>query len=300
MKNSWTKTFRRLAAGAMIVGSSAMSSAMCYAQVAYDDASDVVYADGWQAGDNGGFGFGPWDFSGTYNSPIGQAMDDGQQLGVTGSTPYNDIDRAWTLFNALGPEPGPAPDEGTDISQAGRAIVGGLQVGRTFTTIIDNPSQRNFFRGYTVRLNTGGGNTVFAGTPSTRFAIGTFEYGTNGQWYSTDGSPTLADVDTDAGMQFDFTLTSPNTFSMVMTPLDNLGAAYSDSGTLDGTGPIDWIEFEFFNTDSDWNPSMVANPQSTDFYIRSISIVPEPGSASLLLLGAGSVLGLARSRHRRD
>src|SRR5262249_57919255 len=33
---------------------------------AFDDASDPVYVDGWQSGDNGGTGFGPWDllFSG--------------------------------------------------------------------------------------------------------------------------------------------------------------------------------------------------------------------------------------------
>jgi hypothetical protein len=35
--------------------------------VAADNASNSSYIDGWQAGDNGGVGFGPWtfDFSGT-------------------------------------------------------------------------------------------------------------------------------------------------------------------------------------------------------------------------------------------
>src|SRR5687768_10785224 len=110
MKNSWTRTFRRLAAATVVAGSASFSSAMCYAQIAFDSATDPVYADGWQAGDNGGTGFGPWDFTGTYNSPVGQAMDS--------SSPYNQLGTAWTLYNAMGPEPGPAPDEGTDISQA--------------------------------------------------------------------------------------------------------------------------------------------------------------------------------------
>jgi hypothetical protein len=293
MKNYWTTTFRRLAAGAAIAGATAFSSAMCYAN-AFDVATNPPYADGWQAGDNGGSGFGPWDFTGTYNSPVGQTIDT--------ASPYNNIGTAWTLYNADGPNQGPdnPPSGGTDISQAGRAIVGNLQVGQTVSVVVDNPIERQFFRGYTVRLNTGGGNTVYAGTPATRFAMGTFEYFTNGQWYSTDGSPSLFDTDTDAGLRLDFTLTGVDTFSMTMTPLDNPGAAYSDSGTL--TGPagsaIDWIEFEFYNTDSDFNPTTVGGALATDFYISSMSVVPEPATGVLLVLGAGALLGLGTGRKR--
>ena len=64
MKKSWSHYFRRIAAVCAVSGATAWSSAMCYAvQLAYDDASDSVYADGWQAGDNGGSGFEPWDFT---------------------------------------------------------------------------------------------------------------------------------------------------------------------------------------------------------------------------------------------
>jgi hypothetical protein len=172
--------------------------------------------------------------------------------------------------------------------------------------VIDNPTQRNFFRGYTVRFNTGGGNTVYAGVPQSRMAVGTFEYFTNGQWYATGtgGDPTLFDVDTDGGMQIDFTLTGTDTFALKMTPLDNPGSAFSKTGTLAGNAGslIDWVEFELYNTDSDFYPNAVvtAAPQATDFYIRSMSIiaVPEPWTASLLVVGAGGVL-LARVRSRR-
>jgi hypothetical protein len=308
MKNSWTKTFRRLAAASVVAGTTAFSSAMCYAQIAFDNASDPVYNDGWQAGDNGGVGFGPWNFDGTYTTmpPNQQAIDNGLKAGGTGSAPFNDIGRSWTLFNPLGPIPGPEPppDEGTDISQAGRAIPGGLQPGRTVRLIVDNPTERNFFRGYTVRFNTGGGNTVYAGVPQSRLAVGTFEYFTNGQWYATGtgGNPSLFDTDTDAGMQIDFSLTGADTYSLKMTPLDNPGIAFSKNGTLEGTGTIDWIELEHFNTDSDFYPTTIAGiaPQATDFYIRSMAIVvPEPGTTSMVVVGAAAFAGLAGARLRK-
>ena len=129
---------------------------------------------------------------------------------------------------------------------------------QTISVVIDNPIERRFFRGYTVRFNTGGGNTVYAGTPQSRMAVGTFEYFTNGQWFATGtgGNPTLFDTDTDQGMRIDLTLTGVDTFNLVMTPLDNPGLAFSKSGTLAGPAgsPIDWVEFELFNTDSDFFP----------------------------------------------
>src|SRR5690348_2269349 len=101
MKNFWTKTFRRLAAGAIIAGATAFSSAMCYAaQLAFDSASDPAYADGWQAGDNGGFGFTPWNFDASYTyqgtvyayAHAGfKAIDNGLQSGTQFSNPFNNI-----------------------------------------------------------------------------------------------------------------------------------------------------------------------------------------------------------------
>src|SRR5688500_13977621 len=90
MRKSWRRFFRRIASVCFVCGASAWSSAMCYAQSAADSAADPVYADGWQAGDNGGFGFGPWDFSGTYNSPVGQA--------INSTSPYNQLGTAWTVY----------------------------------------------------------------------------------------------------------------------------------------------------------------------------------------------------------
>ena len=305
MKNSWTRTFRRLAAACAIGGATAFASAMSYAAtIAFDTATDAAYDDGWQAGDNGGFGFGGWNFAGTYNSPVQQTMD-------IFSHP-NDLGRAWTLYN---PDAPPGPGTGTDIARAGRAIPGALQPGDTLHVVIDNPTERRFFRGYTVRLNTGGANLCYAGdnctTPvfdpgsvSTRMAVGTFEYFTNGKWYSTDGSPTLFDVDTHHGMRIDFTLTGANTFALTMTPLNNPAIAYSDTGTLSGPvgSLIDWIQFETYNTDSDYYPGPSIAGGETDFYISNMWItqIPEPGTSLLLVLGSGLMMGIRGTRSRKE
>jgi hypothetical protein len=247
---------------------------LCYAQLASDSAADPVYADGWQAGDNGGFGFGPWDFHLTYNSPVQQA--------INSTSPYNQLGTAWTLYNPLGPEPEGA-GEGTDLGQAGRLIIGDLQPGQTISVVIDNPTERRFFRGYTVRFNSGGGNTIYAGSAVARLSVGTFEYFTDGKWYAsgTGGNPTLVDTDTDEGTRIDLTLTGVDTFSLVMTPLDNPSLAYSKSGTLEGPAgsPINWVEFEMFNTDSDFYPTPSPDPSPTDFYISSIQITGQAGNS---------------------
>ncbi len=311
MKNSWRQLFRRLAAGCAISGATAWSSAMCYAvQLAYDDASHSVYDDGWQHGDDGGTGiFGAWNFDGTYttmpnpnpppdniadpNPGDQQAMDNGLMAGVTGSSPYNNLGRAWTVFNPDAPNPLDAPDnppsDQTDIARVGRAIVGGLPVGSTIKIVIDNPTEQQFFRGWAVKMNNGGANVCYAGdncsTPEyepdtgiglikTRMAIGMFDYAPpSGRWYAnwTDDEglpytgPPLLDTDTDGGMQIEFTLTGADTFDLKMIPLDNPANTYQSLGRTmeDGPGmtptglPIDWIQVEFFNTDSDFYPSIV-------------------------------------------
>jgi hypothetical protein len=295
MKNTWRHFLRRFALASAVCGSMAWSSAMCYAvQLAFDSADDPVYASGWNEGQNGGFGFGPWNFDGTsvnlvYDTQESHEVDNGLKSGTSGSSPFNDIGKAWTIYNFNGKSklPDNPPTGGTDIARAGRSF-SPLQPSQTLSVIIDNPTQQAFFRGYFVRLNGGGGSICYGGaacTPGTspvgRFGIGTFEYFTYGQWFMTDApSVPLFDTDyagqvgTDSGMRLDFTLTGADTFEATMTPLDNPAAAFTHSGPLGNPGvPIDWIEFTFFNTDSDFYPTMVpADARATDFYIRSIEI----------------------------
>src|ERR1019366_5761106 len=62
------------------------------------------------------------------------------------------------------------------------------------------------------------------------------------------------------------TLTGPNNYQFTMTPLNNPGIAYTESGTLKNSGPINWIQFVFYDGASD--PTNYA----TDFYVSSITI----------------------------
>jgi hypothetical protein len=203
-----------------------------------------------------------------------QAIDDGLKTSVQGSSQFNDIGRAWTMFNPDGKNAGTTngPTAGTDISRAGRSLPP-MQVGQTLTVVLDNPIQRFFYRGYNVKLNTGGGNTCDPSICTTGAqvlaGVGTFEYFDYGSW---DGT-TLFDTDTDSGVRIEFTLSTATTYDLKMTPLDNPAGAYTETAIpLNGPGTIDWIEFQFYNTDSDFYPTKITSPQATDYYIRSIDI----------------------------
>jgi hypothetical protein len=313
MKNSWTQTFRRLAAATVIVGSTAMSSAMCYAHIAADSATDVVYNDGWDEGDNGGSGFGPWSFDGTYTTPDPgqQAMDDGLMSGTQTSSQHNNIGEAWTLFNPLGPTPGPDPNDGTDIARAGRALPGPMHVGDTLTITVDNPTERNFFRGWTIKLLKGGANACYNGdnctTPAfdpgsieTQLGVGTFEYFTYGEWFDGDNGTGLFDTDTNDGVTISITRTGRRRAEVTMTSPGN--AVHIDEVPLQGSGSPDWVMIEYYGTDSDTYPTLMAPRGETDFYISQMLMrgIPEPGTGALLALGASTLVGLGTRRRRNN
>ena len=270
-----------VAVACAVAGASTMLNGNCSAQtfIAADYPTNATYAAGWSAGQNGGYGFGPWSMDYSSSSPIQNAIDS--------TSPYDPFGVAWTLYNPLAPAVGcPNPpdtgnsDNGADISRAGRPILnGGLQVGQTFSTIIANPTERHFYRGYTIVLSSGSDNIQYGGA-GTQVAVGTFEYFSYGKWYTSEtyssGRTSLFDTDTATnGMELDITMTDTNSYHLVMTPLDNPGIAYAEDGTFAiANAPINWITYQFYNTDSDFYPSVTTNcaPQRTDFYIKSMTI----------------------------
>ena len=76
-------------------------------------------------------------------------------------------------------------------------------------------------------------------------------------------------------MRIDLTLTGVNTFHLEMTPLNNPAITYTKYGTLDGPAgsAIDWVEFELYNTDSDYYPTPTITGGETDFYISNMQII---------------------------
>jgi hypothetical protein len=260
---------------------------MCYAQIAADNASDPVYADGWQEGDNGGYGFTPWNFDSTvywqgtlyeYQEPGFKEIDDGLQTGAPNSSPFNAIGRAWRIGTT------PTSD---GVARAGRGF-SPLQVGQTLRVVIDNPTEQVFFKGYFVRLNggTGGvnGNICYGDFPCTdpglpvvgkmRFQM--FEYFTYGEWSVVDAGGVgtgVFDADTASqGAAFQVTRTGADTYDVLMDSFDPNKPDFAASRTFDFTGvEVDWIEFTFFNTETD--PEF-----DTDLFVRSIEIFAETSS----------------------
>ena len=124
----------------------------------------------------------------------------------------------------------------------------------------------------------------------------TFEYFSYGKWYvgdrTGDHGTSLFNTDTAAaGMELDVTLTSATSYHLSMTPLNNPANAYSLDGTLKTDDPIDWIQFQFYNTTAD-------SGLATDFYVSSITIseVPEPSTLAFIGLGFAGLLFMRRRK----
>jgi hypothetical protein len=273
---------------------------------AFDSASDPVYSDGWQAGDNGGFGFTPWNFDGfaQYANPGFKMIDDGLQNGTQFSNPFNNIGRAWTL--------GSTPND-DGVSQVGRGF--SLGIGETLKVVIDNPTEREALKGYSVRLigGTGGlnGNSCVPwvypcspeGRPVPKMSFFTYTYYNDlvGDWIIDDAptrftQPGICDTDTAAGAAISVTRTGANTYDLVVDSFG--GADFVSAGRtfLNHGAEVDWIEFTFYNTVSDTG---MPPTTATDFYISEMSIVPEPRCGTLLVFGVTALLGAAGARRRR-
>lgn len=246
-----------------VAGASTMLNGNCSAQnlIAADYATNSAYANGWLDGQNAGYGFGPWSFGGTSGSVVQQGMT------YTNSSPYNPLGTAWTLFNLV-VDTNPPPSG--DVANAGRSIPP-LQVGQTIDIVLDNPPVFSDNRGYTISFNNSTNNFPSGSAAGQLFAAYTFEYFSYGRWYVGDMSDDRAQTSlfsTDTapkGTDLTVTLTSTNTYHLTMTPLNNPTNAYTKSGTFKIDGPLNWIEFQFYNTQHDTN-------SATDFYISRMTI----------------------------
>jgi hypothetical protein len=267
---------RPVTAACAVAGATAVMNGNCAAApfIAADYATNAAYVSGWSAGQNGGHGFGPWSFNGTVD-PTNNPDPGGQQTMSSSSS----LGTAWTLFNL---------SSTGGISDVGRAIAepGGLQPGQTLETVIQNPTTYNFYRGFDILLYNGTDNLP-AGNNTSALRTLVFNYGL-AHWVivDNDGSTkTPLDPGTTAvaGMKFDFTLTSTNTYSITLTPLSNPSAAYAQTGTLKTNLPINWINYRLWNGQSS-GPNDTAN----NFFISSMTIAGL--TLNIQLVGANAVL----------
>ena len=253
--------------------------ATAWAVVAQHDAASPAYADGWQAGDNGGSGFGPWAFG--FSGDLNDILHGAPQF----------IDTAPLAGDSLG-----APSFALttsdrpfffDTSETTRPFAAPLAVGQTFSIDVNGSAFNANAPGFSV------GNTVqlMGDVGGERFGIFTNNQFNDDHW-------TAGGVDTGVAGSASFhaalTITGIDTFDFVMTPIGGGAPLYAVTGaTLGGTAgtPITSLRFTAYGTGS-------SADGSKELFFDNLLVVPEPNSCVIALVAA-SVVSTARRSSRQ-
>jgi hypothetical protein len=263
----------KVAQACVVAGASTlMMNGNCSAGVlvAADYATNPIYAGGWSAGQNGGYGFGPWSFDGTDTTPAGQYQ------GISTTSP---LGTAWTLLTY---------DPHMGLANVGRAITepGGLQPGQTLEMVVENPTGYHFYRGFDICCLNGTDNNP-GGVNTAAIRAQVFAYVITDWDIDDDSGSTTTPLDLTTtgatGMKYDLTLTSTNTYLLTLTPLSNPSSAYTQSGTLTTNLPINYINFRQY-----WGVSAGLTDTTNNFEISSMTI--QGLNLSLQLAGRNTVL----------
>jgi hypothetical protein len=224
---------------------------MLAAQPAFDNASDPVYGDGWNAGDNGGFGFGPWTFSPDSEVSIGTSTANGDVQPPTGDID-SDGHRAWTLSKPT--------VRNTFVSTASRPLNGSLSVGETISFDVDGQIPAPNLGFMYVSLGNPTNNRWRMEFRPTAIGAG------NGEGFDALIIPGTAE-----GVHVEFTLTGVDSYSVTLNVLGDV-QQYA-TGTLAGPAGSDIDRVQFENI-----PAV-----SLDFFANNLTVTPEPNSACLVL-----------------
>jgi hypothetical protein len=245
-----------------------------------DNAGNAPYADGWDDGDNGGTGFGPWT-----------SAFSGDPAGLVHSGPKF-IDNGPLAGNSLG---APAFALTTsarpfffDTSEVGRTLTTPLKVGQTFSVEVDgsalDPNAPGFSIGNTVQLLNAAGEE--------RFGVFTNNQFNNDNWTAT-GS---VDTGVAAGAAFlvELTLVTADTYDMTMRPIGGGAPLFSQTGNaLSGTAgsAIDRIRISAYGTGS-------SADGSKELFFDNLAVVPEP--SGLVLTALATIVGAVAVRRRKS
>jgi hypothetical protein len=236
-----------------ILASACASNSSFGATIALDDASHTAYADGWQTGDNGGTGFGPWTLAYT-----------GVSSGLLHDPHF--IDRGPQGGNSLG-----APAFGlttsdrdffTDTSEAVRTLNASIRVGDTLSLDLDGSALES-----TGLLYSKGNTFQLIGSDNQeRFGLFT----NNG--YNDNNWTTHSDVNTGvlAGSAFrvTFTLVTANSYDLAILPIGGGNPLFSQTGVaLTGTldAGITQLRISAYGTGSSTNGSK-------DLFFRNLMV----------------------------
>ncbi len=245
---------------------------------ANDSAADPAYNSGWPDGSNGGFGFTPWTFHPQGNS--GDFIGDSSGNGTAPSGNINTNDRAFGLF----------ANGGGSITETRSFTVGGpndsdtLGIGQTFSLQMDNG------------FIDGSGNGFVGFTLLDTFGITVFQFGFFGGqntyvYYSANGGYIHTNIPfTTDGLTTSLLLGTNNSFTLTVSL--NGGAQYVMTNSFGNPNGITAVQL--------FNDTAGAG-SSNDLFFNSLSVtsVPEPGSAALVLVAASfaaAVLAVRRFR----
>jgi hypothetical protein len=240
------------------------------AAIAFDDASNSLYATTWAAGQNGGSGFGPWamSFSGSSGAFVASSAANGDGTGNidTGGLSWGLFARdPFTLAEAIRP-----------FTAGGVTGDSTLGIGEQFILKFDNGFVDNSGAvGFGLR-NAAGEN---------RFEF-FFQGSLNTYTLNIADNVQTVHQETGGGMTIKFTLTGPDTFQLDIAYAVGVPATETFTGTLEGAPGSGIDRFRLFN--------FAAGVGGKNVFYNSVQVVPEPSSA--VLLAAGVLLGVARRR----
>jgi hypothetical protein len=254
----------------------ALASTATAAPIAADLASDAVYNDGWQGGDNGGFGFGPWNLFQTSSTGDRNGFFLGSSTG-NGVTPSGGIDSAGRALGLYANQT--ADQNGLDIGYATafRTFTNGeIGIGESLSLSMDNGNVGFWQLGPSlVGFSLNRFSFFFAGGETT-YKIGYGDPNASIALYDT-GVPF-----TDDGLGIVFTRTGADAFSLSVTPAG--GSSVVISGVLPQTGGL---------LDSITLYNRTAGPGAiSDLFFNDLQIIPEP--TTLGVIGIASMLTLRR------
>ena len=261
--------------------------------IAADNASSAPYNDGWQNGDNGGFGFGAWGFGGfgTSGGFIGDSTANAGGSGGINTTVGPDANvsapRSWGTFA----NPGALFDAHRSIPT--------LSQESTLSLRMDN----GFIRGPSDGSPNGSVGVSFRSTPTFKNMLEFFFTGGDASYTYLDGDGFHATGIgfTGNGLTLGLHLTSASTYSLVVSNGDSTVLLGTFAGNLgnntDGHLSLALNDVRPFN----FSAQRFAGDGAADAFFNSFQVdavvaaVPEPTMVAMLGLG-GIIIWFRRRR----
>jgi hypothetical protein len=227
--------------------------------LAIDDASQPAYADGWQAGDNGGTGFGSWAFA---YSGSGAGLVHPAQFIDTGPLPGDSLGAPTFSLSTEDNR------NAFETSEVQRGFVSPIGIGQTFSSDVNGSALDPSAPAYSI------GNTfdLLGTNGSYRFSLFT-----NNQYHSDHWTATGdADTGVPAGNAFHaaFKLVTTNSYDLVLSPIGGGTSYFTQTGApLAGTAGVAINRLRI----TDYGTGSSADGSKELFFDNLLLIGPLPG-----------------------